>query len=1686
MKNTILKSLMMTGLLAGISPLAAASLSLTDGKITPAPLSPIEENGEGLVEFNLTETSGSAAPAKDLFGDYNVQISIELNKLSLKDGNTSGISGGLISYFDVAYNTTDHRVTLTQNAEFPASGNKKITIPVSVIANSLQTDSSLNGFNANFSANDAGTTAVGNASDFTYTQANYAPVAVDDNVTAVEDTALILTLADIVTANDTDADATDVLVITSVANPSNGTVVLNSDGTVTFTPTENFSGVATFEYTINDGLNSDTATVTVNVRAVNDAPIGRIDSVTTSEETMVIINVLSNDSDLENLLTITNLVQPSNGRVGIVNEKVTYIPNTNFTGTDTFTYTPNDGTIDGSPVTVAVKVRPVNDTPIGTVDNITVIEDTAIIIDVLGNDSDVEDESLTITNLSIPLHGTATIIDEKVTYTPNKNFTGVDSFIYTPNDGIEDGNLVGVSITIDAKNDVPIAIDDSVSTDEDSSISIPVLDNDSDVDSEDTLAIKEGSITIPTHGRTTIEGNNIKYTPEDNFFGTDSFTYIVNDGTVDSNTATVTVTIESVNDVPIAQTDNVTVLENQEILIDLLENDSDEENDPLVISNLSTPTNGAVEIVDGKVKYVPNENFHGSDSFTYTPNDGTEDGKAVTVNIVVEEDTDGDGIIDSIDLDDDNDGILDSVEEAGDTSLDTDGDGIIDSKDLDSDNDGILDVVESGQDVIQLDKDNNGRLDSIVDNDNDGIMDVADEDDNNPTSGGLITPLDTDGDNTPNFQDLDSDNDGVSDLIEVDIAPSIDKNNDGSVDGEVDSNGIPTTVVLGDEILDTDGDTVPNYRDLDSDNDGLLDVIEAGGIDDNHDGLIDEEESLVSSLPDSNNNEIKDINEPNNATLASVLDSDGDGVIDDINDSDEDGIPDVVDGMEDGFGSSASIDTDKDGIADIYDIDDDNDGILDSVEEAGDVLRDTDGDGVLDSKDLDLDNDGIMDLIEAGGQDTDNNGLVDNPLDENNDGHADSAVNLPITDTDGDSIPDFQDLDSDNDGISDLVEAGVSLSNDQDNDGMVDNPEVNAQGISTIIITIDNPLDTDGDSVPDYRDLDSDNDGILDVVEVGGTDDNKDGQIDIFDTLVSTLPDSDSNGIPDVQQANNDNLPGLLDQDNDGVIDDVSDSDGDGIPDVVDGLKDGFATGSLEDTDKDGIIDAYDLDDDNDGILDLIEENGNPDRDTDGDGIVDSKDLDSDNDGILDLIEAGGTDVDNNGLVDRTLDSDNDGLIDIVDVNPETADNPFDRIEALSVTTLLVPDSDADGKPDFQDVDSDNDGISDLIEAGIDSTADTDNNGMVDGDVNDNGIPVSTTPIQVPVDTDRDKTPDYRDLDSDNDALSDVSESGEGIDDDDDGMIDDVDTLIDPNTLADDNEDGRPDYQEYDALLFPDTLIDVNLNAIGTVDVLENDKVNAINLATLKITGTENSGDSLIVEGEGTWSIQEDGSISFTPEADFESDPTPISYSIEDDYGVRRPAVSVSIFYQAKVRPDIKRTNLAEPVTVPVLDNDNGDLNVSTVEIVLPEGFRDLHPDAILSQIITVDIAFKGSFKSGNNLESGKQLIVPGEGTWWVNSDGTITYRAEEGIEIVDPTPISYKVFDKRGNELITDALITLKQDVVAGVSNAADDCQTSDNVSALSNIGMLFTLIFGSLFGGIFLMREKKNKVAIKTKNKE
>jgi large repetitive protein len=425
-----------------------------------------------------------------------------------------------------------------------------------------------------------------------------------------------------------------------------GTTQVANQGTVSG---DNFGSVLT-----DDPAAGGTADPTVTPVVIpNNPPDAVDDSATVLEDSGAnAINVLANDTtapDTGETLTITSVTQGANGSVAITGggTGLTYTPNANFFGSDSFTYTVNDGRGLTDTATVSITVTPVNDPPDAVNDSATVVEDSgANAINVLANDTFAPDagETLTITSVTQGANGSVAITGggTGVTYTPNANFFGSDSFTYTISDGNGGTDTATVSITVTNVNDNPTANNDSATVAEDSGANaINVLANDSSApDTGETLTIT--SVTQGANGSVAITdgGTTVSYTPNANFFGSDSFTYTISDGNGGSATATVNVTVTNVNDPPDAVNDSATVAEDSGAnAINVLANDTfaPDAGETLTISAVTQGANGSVAITGGGtgLTYTPNANFFGTDSFTYTISDGNGGSDTATVSITV-------------------------------------------------------------------------------------------------------------------------------------------------------------------------------------------------------------------------------------------------------------------------------------------------------------------------------------------------------------------------------------------------------------------------------------------------------------------------------------------------------------------------------------------------------------------------------------------------------------------------------------------------------------------------------------------------------------------------------------------------------------------------------------------------------------------------------------------------------------------------------------------------------------------------------------------------------------------------------------------------------------------------------------------------------------------------------------------
>ncbi len=281
-------------------------------------------------------------------------------------------------------------------------------------------------------------------------RSNGAPTAVDDGgLSTAEDTALTVAAGQLV-SNDTDPDAGDVLSVASVSGATHGSAVLNADGTVTFTPTADYSGAASFTYQVKDSagaMSATSATVTVSVTAVNDAPVVSASAGSGAEETTITGVFSGSDVDSSDL-TYAVGTQAGHGTVTLTGDTWSYIPNANFNGTDSFTFTASDGSLSSGPATVTVSVTAVNDAPHAVNDTAITAEHAAVSIAVLDNDSDPDGDALTVVAVGVASHGSIAMSGSEVTYTPDENYSGVDSFTYTVIDGHDGTATANVTVTV--------------------------------------------------------------------------------------------------------------------------------------------------------------------------------------------------------------------------------------------------------------------------------------------------------------------------------------------------------------------------------------------------------------------------------------------------------------------------------------------------------------------------------------------------------------------------------------------------------------------------------------------------------------------------------------------------------------------------------------------------------------------------------------------------------------------------------------------------------------------------------------------------------------------------------------------------------------------------------------------------------------------------------------------------------------------------------------------------------------------------------------------------------------------------------------------------------------------------------------------------------------------------------------
>lgn len=493
-----------------------------------------------------------------------------------------------------------------------------------------------------YSITDPGGNSANGTITITVTAVNDAPQAQDDEISVAEEETITLTPMD----NDSDVDGDSLSIISAQATSGD---VSFSDTDITYTAPDT-PGEDTVTYTISDpDGETATATISITINNVQDAPVAEDDSVSTNEDTAVEISPLENDTDEDGDSLSVTINSVTNGSAEVTaSETIIYSPEENFFGTASIVYTATDTEGNSDSATITITVTPVNDAPDARNDSASTNEDTSVTVSPLANDSDAENDPLTI-EIITTTNGTSVVnADNSVTFTPETDFNGSARISYTLFDSSNASDTARISITVIAVNDAPIATDDTATVDEGESITLTPLDNDSDVEGDDlsisAASAQNGVVTIST------DAQSLTYTAETNFSGTDTISYTVTDGT-DSDTGTITVTVNNVNTTPVANSDSFDVFAGETTELDVLANDSDVDGDTLSITQASA-TLGTVTISNDEsfISYTAPSDTTTTDSVSYTISDPSGATASSTASISIaqrtlegEFDTDGDG-----------------------------------------------------------------------------------------------------------------------------------------------------------------------------------------------------------------------------------------------------------------------------------------------------------------------------------------------------------------------------------------------------------------------------------------------------------------------------------------------------------------------------------------------------------------------------------------------------------------------------------------------------------------------------------------------------------------------------------------------------------------------------------------------------------------------------------------------------------------------------------------------------------------------------------------------------------------------------------------------------------------------------------------------------------------------------------
>ncbi|WP_396601720.1 Ig-like domain-containing protein [Algibacter sp. R77976] len=1298
---------------------------------------------------------------------------------------------------------------------------------------------------------------------------------VDDTPTAVDDTASVdeddTVNIDVLDDDNFGGDGPSTGTITITSGPTNGTATVNdggtpndpTDDTIDYTPNADYNGPDQITYEICDADGDcTTAVVDITVDPVDDTPTAVDDTASVDEDDTVNIDVLDDDNfggDGPSTGTITITSGPTNGTATVndggtpndpTDDTIDYTPNADYNGPDQITYEICDADGDCTTAVVDITVDPVDDTPTAVDDTASVDEDDTVNIDVLDDDNFGGDgpSTGTITITSGPTNGTATVndggtpndpTDDTIDYTPNADYNGPDQITYEICDADGDCTTAVVDITVDPVDDTPTAVDDTASVDEDDTVNIDVLDDDNfggDGPSTGTITITSG----PTNGTATVNDggtpndptdDTIDYTPNADYNGPDQITYEICDADGDCTTAVVDITVDPVDDTPTAVDDTASVDEDDTVNIDVLDDDNFGGDGPSTgtITITSGPTNGTATVNDGGTPNDPTD-----DTIDYTPNADYNGPDQITYEIC---DADGDCTTAVVDI---------TVDPVDDTPTAVD-------------------------DTASVDEDDTVNID-VLDDDNFGG--------DGPSTGTItITSGPTNG--TATVNDGGTPNDPTDDTI--DYTPNADYNGPDQITYEIcDADGDCTTAVV-DITVDPVDDTptaVDDTASVDEDDTVNIDVLD----DDNFGGDGPSTGTItITSGPTNGTATVNDGGTPNDPT---------DDTIDYTPNADYNG-PDQI----------------------TYEICD-ADG--DCTTAVVDITVDPLDDDPIANNDAGSTNENVDVIINVTGNDIDSDGTIDDltiDLDPSTPGQQSTfTVSGEGTFTDnGDGTVTFDPVPGYNNGTTTITYTV------NDNDG-------NTSNVATISVTIP--------ACPSS--LDSDGDGLTDCEETTGIDDPNTPEDpndypggpfdpnDPCDPIGIDSTDSDGDGLTDCEETTGIDDPNTPEDPNDypgGPFDpndpcdpigiDSTDSDGDGLTDCEEttGIDDpntpedpnDYPGGPFDPNDPCDPIGIDSTDSDGDGLTDCEETTGIDDPNTPEDpndypgGPFDPNDpcdpigidsTDSDGDGLTDCEETTGIDdpntpedpndypggpFDPNDPCDPigidSTDSDGDGLTDCEETtgidDPNTPEDPndypggpFDPNDPCDPIGIDSTDSDGDGLTDCEET------------TGIDDPNTPEDPNDYPGGPFDPNDPCD--PIGI------DST------DSDGDGLTDCEETT---------GIDDPNTPEDPNDYPGGPFDPNDPCDPIIANCFPVAnndggTTDPGIDIIIDITINDSDPDGTIDDLTIDLDpSTPGQQSSFTVPGEGTFTDNGDGTVTFSPAPGYTAGTTVITYTVLDDEG---------------------------------------------------------------------------------------------------------------------------------------------------------------------------------------------------------